>query len=281
MILSPRPLLIAAFSLAWLCAAPPLRADDAPAEEEAAAEPEPEKTEDAPAAAPAPAAKKPAKSRSGGQSAGQSGGGSVPSGRGGVPLVSDSKADKPAGDDWLHTPEGPDTPARHRKTTVPIIPPEDTGSNSMETFVPFRSVANGESCYQASKIFVLWQQWHFRRMNRVADNSSGCAGVPVAEQAKIRLIQARNGAAFEKMDKLSSQRVGDHGPFDDHCDEIIAVYRDNLAWSNLAMFFKGRYMTRCAPASTVGESWPRECPNDPVTGLAVPRPLCSPPLPKG
>jgi hypothetical protein len=278
---SLRPILAAALAGLLLSAASPLRADDEPEGEAGTAI-----GADAPegdGAGPARDAetKKPARSSAGSSSSSGGGGGG---GGFAAPLPAKAKAGAgaeaaPAGDDWLHTAEGPDTPARHRKTTVPVTPPEDTGFNAMETFNPFRSVANAETCYQASKIFVLWQQWHFRRMNRVADNASGCPNVPVAEQAKIRLIQGHNQVAFNKMDKLAAEREGDHGPFDDRCDEIIAVYHDNLAWSNLSMVFKGRYMTRCAPAYTVGaDFWPRECPADAVTG--APATVCSPPLPK-
>lgn len=185
-------------------------------------------------------------------------------------------AAKPAdpGEDWLHTAEGPDTPARHRRTTVPCDFTSKIDTNH-ETVGPHCSVMNGESCYQAAKIFVLWQQWHFRRMNRVADNANGCKNVPASEQAKILAVQAKNREMFDKMDKLAAQS------WDENCDAIIQVYHDGLDWNTLSMFFKGRYMTRCNPGSSVGDDWwPRpDCGIDPATQQPIPKAACSPPLP--
>jgi len=277
-----RPVLAAALAGLLAGAVSPARADDEPVPEgEAGTAIGVDDAQEASGAGVGqdPEGRKPAK-RSGGSSSsgGGGGGGFVPHSAASAAAV---KAAAKGGEAAAIPPDlGPDTPARHRPTTVPLVAPEDTGSNSHETFNPYRSVSNAESCYSAAKIFDLWQLWHFRRMNRVADNASGCPNVPVLEQAKIVLIQAKNAEASRAMSKLADQRVGDHGPYDDHCDEIIKIYRDTLAWSNLSMFFKGRYMTRCAPASTLGADWwPRACP-DGADGKPVPRPLCSPPLPK-
>lgn len=262
------------------CLALPLRADDDDSDKEKADAPKTEASEGEPQGASSPSGggigqgspdKPQGKSRISG------GGGSGSARRKTVPASgAAAAAAKPAdpGEDWLHTAEGPDTPARHRRTTVPCEFQSKIDTNH-ETVGPHCSVMNGESCYQAAKIFVLWQQWHFRRMNRVADNALGCKNVAESEQLKIRTIQAKNQEMFDTMDKLAAKS------WDENCDAIIQVYHDGLDWNTLSMFFKGRYATRCNPGSSVGDDWwPRpDCGVDPATQQPIPKAACAPPLP--
>jgi hypothetical protein len=206
--------------------------------------------------APAPA-KAPASSAvSLGSGGGGGGAGAVPSAAAAAP------ADDPNA--WsVNRDEGPDTAARHSQSVVGEVPgphPE------------YNSVVRGQSCYHAAKIFELWQLWHCRRMNRVADDSNGCSNVLASEQKKILVVQAKNCAAMNL-----NTTLGANGGEDSNCDQIVQNYRDNLPYADLAMFFKGRYMNRCQPAYSVGaDPWKAltACPAGSPPGSE-----CSPPLP--
>lgn len=178
-------------------------------------------------------------------------------------------------------PEGPATPAQP-DPKCPEGHAACTRKANVALYEPFADhreynyVARDASCWEAALVFIKWQLWHFRRMNRVADNSNGCPGVPLPEQAKILAVQARNKATFDKMVALESQGV------ENTCDQIVQAYRDTLLWSELALFFKGRYMTRCRAAWDVAghaDPWLHltACPAE--IKAQYPHAQCSPPLP--
>ncbi|MCX5796156.1 MAG: hypothetical protein NTY77_11725 [Elusimicrobia bacterium] len=154
--------------------------------------------------------------------------------------------------------QGPDTPARHRPPNTKPFPAE---SNQYRHWFNSGLTQDGNCCAMAEfegRDLV----WACRRMGRALANSAGCpydppraetgapAGsvgvgynrIPLEIQTNIAKIQQ---TVCEGLAKYTLADPG--GDPDENCDAMVRVYRDYIDFVDVALWFKGKFYTRCAP----------------------------------
>lgn len=203
-----------------------------------------------------------------------SGGGS--GGGGGVASVLSPISGQTTADHGNNPPAAPpekcEEPGCFRKAKAGVVEPYGAHRE-------YNAVVLGESCHSSAKIFLLWELWHCRRMNRVADNANGCPNVPPSEQAKVLTVQSAVCNGLNKMQALEAQGL------DANCDPIVDIYKDTLAMGERALFYKGRFMNRCKPQWDVpghADPWVQQTKCSAKDNPdAKPGQVCTPPLDLG
>lgn len=138
------------------------------------------------------------------------------------------------GIDWPT--DGPGTPDPSLPTFDPVA---DSDPGVAETKLLHNYTVRGGNACWAAMVFLRGNLWNFRRMNRVADNSSGCNNVPAAEQQNIRQIQAQTKATIEAMQEAEAR--GD-------CRAVGFIAYQNTVSAGRSFNYKGHFMTRCDPS---------------------------------